>query len=488
MKIESTEPEKLGLPSQVILNFLEHLEERKLCMHSIMLLRHDKIAVEAHYPPFMADTLHRMYSVTKSFVSIAIGFMIDEGKLQLQSKMCDYFPEYSETIHPFTAEMRVRDLLLMATPYNQTTYTVQDNDWVKTFFTAQATHKGGSVFNYDTSGTVALSALVEKLSGQNLVDYLRPRLFEPLGFTQDVWCIERPEGGSWGGSGLVCRVHDLACFGLFLLHRGNWLGKQLLSASYLAEACSPLIDNRVSVSDTEMQFGYGYQIWQTRHRGFCAYGMGSQLVLCLPEKDVILVTTGDTQSIPHGHDIILDTFWKDVYPHIEDTKLSENKAGLRKLKIKLDNLEFPLVDGEKFSAWQSSIKRKEYLFQDNAMKISWAFFDFADDEGTMKYANASGAHEIHFGLGKYIEGIFPEKSYFGKKIGKPRGRGYRYKASGAWFNPHSLTIYLYIIDDFLGTLKINSFFDEDTLTLQMNKNAEWFLDEYIGMASGRISG
>jgi CubicO group peptidase (beta-lactamase class C family) len=115
-----------------------------------------------------------------------------------------------------------------------------------------------------------LTALVKKLSGQILIEYLRPRLLDPLGFSPEASCVERPEGGAWGGSGLLCSAHDLCCFGLFLLNRGNWEGRQLLSASYLEEACSPLIDNRVSVGHPEMQFGYGYQIWRTRHNGFCA--------------------------------------------------------------------------------------------------------------------------------------------------------------------------------------------------------------------------
>ena len=486
-KLESALPAELGIPSLCVLDFIEHLEERQLCMHGIVILRHGKIAFEALYPPFGPDTLHRIYSVTKSFVSMAVGFMIDEGKISLQSRLIDFFPEYgSSVVQPFTAEIKVRDLLLMATPYDQTTYTEKDSNWIKTFFFAAPTHKSGTVFKYDTSGTVALNALVEKVSGQNLIDYLRPRLLEPLGFSADAWCVERPEGGAWGGSGLQASIRDLARFGLFLLNRGNWQGKQLLSASYLAEACSPLIDNRVTVTQPEMQFGYGYQIWQTRHRGFCAWGMGSQLCLCLPEKDLVMVTTGDTQSIPHGHDIILDAFWRDLYPRIADNALDENREDRTKLENKLAHLEFPAVDGEKSSPRQHSSSGKLYRFDDNPMKISRVAFSFSDGEGTMRYNNISGEHEIHFGLGKYMEGIFPETRYFGKRIGVPAGRGYRYKASGAWFSPRSLTIYLYIIDDYLGTLKINCFFEEDTLTLNMSKAAEWFLDEYTGMATGKI--
>jgi hypothetical protein len=332
---------------------------------------------------------------------------------------------------------------------------------------------------------VALNALVEKLSGQNLFDYLRPRLLEPLGFSPGVWCVERPEGGAWGGSGLVCSVREMARFGLFLLHQGNWQGRQLVSASYMAEATSPLLDNRVSTGAPELQFGYGYQIWCTRHGGYGAYGMGSQLAVCVPGKDLLLVTTADTQSIQSGHDAVLDAFWTDVYPRIAKEKLSENRTALAKLTDKLSRLEFPPVDGQASSPRQKDLAGGNYLFADNPMKITRVSFGFTGDEGFMRYANATGDHEIRFGLGKYLEGTFPETHYFGRRIGVPAGRGFRYKASGAWFNPNSLTLYLYVTDFCLGTLKINAYFGEDGLTLHLSKAAEWFLDEYTGMASGK---
>ncbi|MDR0449702.1 MAG: beta-lactamase family protein [Treponema sp.] len=485
-QLKSDTPENLGIPPEAILNFIEHLERRRLCMHSVMILRHDRIAAEAHYPPFSGDSPHRMFSTTKTFVSMAVGLLIGEGKISLQSRMADFFPEYlPEKIPGYTAEMTVRDLLLMATPYDRTTYTVKDDNWARTFYKARPSHRGGAVFNYDTSGTVALNALVEKLSGQNLVDYLRPRLLEPLGFSSGVWCVERPEGGAWGGSGLICSARELARFGLFLLHRGNWQGRQLVSASYMAEAVSPLIDNRVSTGAPELQFGYGYQIWRTRHNGYGTYGMGSQLAICAPEKDLLLVTTGDTQSVQNGPDIVLDAFWTGVYPRIAEGKLDEDREARAKLADKLGRLEFPPVDGETASPRQEHYGGGDYLFDDNPMKISRARFEFSGEGGLIKYRNATGDHELRFGLGGYAEGIFPETGYFGKRIGVPAGRGFRYKASGAWFNPDSLTVYLYIIDCCLGTLKINAYFGDGGLTLHMSKTAEWFLDEYNGMASGR---
>jgi CubicO group peptidase (beta-lactamase class C family) len=481
----SAVPDELGIPSEKFLDFILSLEDRKLCMHNIMILRHGKIAAQAHYPPFTGNSLHRMYSVTKSIVSVAIGFLIEEGKISLKGRMADFFPEYlHKTVHPFIAEMTVRDCLIMATPYRGTTYRVHDKNWAKTFFTAAPLHKAGTVFNYDTSATVALNALVEKISGCGLIEYLRPRLFDPLGFSQDIWCVERPEGGAWGGSGMQCSIYDLARFGLFLLNKGQWEGRQLLSASYIEEAASPLIDNRVTSWCPELQFGYGYQIWRTRHNGFCAWGMGSQLALCLPEKDTLLVTTGDTQSIAGDANPLLDAFWRHIYPYISDTAVSCSPEASSKLKNKLACLEFPTVDGAPSSPLQTDFHGKTYRFSKNPMKIKWALFEFASGEGLMKYENATGVHELRFGIGKYVEGTFPETHYFDKKVGQPSGRGFRYKACAAWFNSRSLTLYVYIIDNYLGTLKVNCYFGENSLTLQMKKDAEWFLDKYTGTATG----
>ena len=491
MDLKANTPENLGIPSEAIFKYIEHLEQRKLCLHSFMILRRGEIAAEGYYPPFGPDALHRMYSQSKTFVSVAVGLLIDEGKLKLSDKVADFFPEHQpENMHGFVAGMTVRDLLLMATAYDWTTYGKDDKNWVWTFLNRAPSHKGGTVFLYDTSGTVMLCGIVEKLTGKSLLDYMRPKLLDHLGFSKQAWCIERPEGGAWGGSGVICSTRDMAKFALFLLNKGKCGGKTLLSEDYIAQTTSALIDNRPSTTSPELQFGYGYQIWRTRNDGFAMVGMGSQLSVCAPDKDVIFLTTADTQIIPQANDIILDAFWTDVYPHItaQNEKLPENREAYAKLKNKLENLEFLPVDGDPTSEKSRELySGKKYSFDRNRMNISEAQFVFEAESGAMKYKNATGSHEIQFGIRRYECGEFPETHYFGEKIGIPKGSGYRYKASGAWFDRDTLTIYLYIIDDYFGTLKINvKFGGEDRgITLFMSKAAEWFLDEYDGLATGK---
>ena len=256
-----------------------------------------------------------------------------------------------------------------------------------------------------------------------------------------------------------------------------------------------MIDNRLTTSDSESQFGYGYQIWRTRHNGFATLGMGGQICVCLPDKDLVFITTADTQIVTGGCDIIMDAFWNNVYPYVTESsedKLPENKAAYEKLQNKLNNLEFLPVDGNCTSdKSRESFSGKKYSFDKNRMNISDAQFIFDGDIGVMKYTNATGNHEIRFGICKYEDEIreFPETHYFGRKIGVPKGSGYKYKASGAWFNDETLMIYLYVIDDYFGTLKINVRFSDGGkhITLFMTKMAEWFLDEYDGIANGDLA-
>lgn len=475
-------PENLGIPSEAILNFINHIEQQKLCIHSFMFIRNGEIAAEGYYPPFTSDSLHRMYSTSKTFVAVAIGLLIDEGKITLQDKIVDFFPEYCpESLHPYIADMNIRDLLMMATPYTYNTYSNNDDNWIWTFLNRQPSHPPGTIFNYDTSGTVMLNGIVEKVSGQELMDYLRPRLFEPIGFSDNAHAIQRPEGGAWGGSGILCSTHDLAKFALVLLNNGKYNGKQLISESYIKEATSAQIDNRVSTDKPEFQYGYGYQIWRTQNNGFATVGMGSQISVCVPDKDFVFVITADTQSVPGANNTILTLLWNDVYPYISETPLPENKSSYDKLNYRLNNLKFLPVDGNLVSSINHNHK---YKLHNNPMNISDIEFKIDDASGQIIYTNNTGEHTIEFGFGDYIYGTFPETDYYGDQIGISKGTGYKYKASAAWFDDDNLIIYLYIIDDYFGTLKINVSFKNDEISILMSKVAEWFLYGYDGFAAG----
>lgn len=480
-------PENAGVPSDKILNFINHIEQQKLCIHSFMLIRHGEILAEGYYPPFKSDTLHRMYSTSKTFVAIAVGLLIDEGKLSLTDKIIDFFPEYCpDNIHPYVADMNIRDLLMMATPFSYNTYTRGDKNWVWTFLNAEPSHPAGTLYSYDTSGTVMLNGIVEKVSGMELMDYMRPKIFDHIGISESAHAIQRPEGGAWGGSGVLCSTHDLAKFALLLLNKGRHNGKQLISESYITEATSAQIDNQLSSSNPEFHYGYGYQIWRTRNNGFATVGMGSQMSVCMPDKDMVFVVTADTQSVSEANSTILALLWNHLYPYVSDEPLPQNKIAHDMLTDKLNNLQFLPVDGNLKSAKVDNYNNIKYKLNANPMEISDIKFEFNEGKGCMIYTNQTGNHKIEFGFGDYIYGTFPETHYYGKQIGVPKGSGYRYKASAAWFDDSNLIIYLYIIDDYFGTLKINVSFKNKEISILMSKVAEWFLDSYNGFAAGSV--
>ncbi|MGI5852033.1 MAG: serine hydrolase domain-containing protein, partial [Caldicoprobacterales bacterium] len=161
----ASSPESLGIPSSAILSFLERIDREQTCMHGFLLIRKGQIAAEGYWAPYSKDSMHRMYSVSKSMVSLAIGLMIDEGKLNLEDRVVNFFEDkLPNNLHPYLAESTVRDLLMMATPHSENSYTRYDKDWAATFFYKTPSHPPGTVFAYDTAATVILNTIVERIN------------------------------------------------------------------------------------------------------------------------------------------------------------------------------------------------------------------------------------------------------------------------------------------------------------------------------------
>ncbi|HHV96046.1 MAG TPA: serine hydrolase [Clostridiaceae bacterium] len=473
-------PESLGIPSSAVYNFLERIDRQQTCMHGFLILRKGQIAAEGYWAPYTENSMHRMYSVSKSFVALAIGLMIDEGKLKLDDKVVKFFNDkVPENVHSYLADATVRDLLMMASPHSSTSYTRYDDDWAATFFNKQPSHPPGTIFAYDTSATVILNTIVERISGVPFLEYMRDKLLDPIGFSKDAWCIKTPEGTSWGGSGVICTLRDMAKLAYVCLNKGRWYDKQLISEEYITAATTKQIDNSISGRD-----GYGYQIWMEGKNGFAFRGMGSQLALCYPDKDLIFACIADTQGAGPTGEGIVDSFYEEVFYKIQDTPLPYDAEGNAKLQEKIKNLKILPQRGNLTSPYVDRINGKWFTLYENPMKITKMRFIFNGDEGIWEYENATGHHELKFGIGKIIEGPFPEKHYFGEQIRKPWGRCYNSLSSAAWVEEHKLNMLVYITDIYLGTLKATFAFKGNEISIFMTKVAEWFLDEYMGFAGG----
>ena len=477
-------PESLGIPSSAIKNFLDELTEKRLCMHSFLMLRHGKVAAEGYWPPFNKDHKHRMYSVSKSFTSIAVGMMIDEGKIALTSKIAEFFPEHlPASPHPYVLEATVRDLLMMATYNESNSYNWKSTNYTETFFTDNnPKHKPGQFFHYDTAATTVLCAIVEKLSGKTMLEYMMPVL-EQTGFSKDTYCIETPEGRSWTGSGIMCTSRDLARFALLCTNGGKWNGKQLLSRDYVNEATSLQIDTSISADYMEMRYGYGYQFWRLRKGGFAMCGMGSQFAFCMPQHGTILILTGDTQGTACAADILFNMYY-DLVEKLSPTPLPEDIDAQNKLAECISKLALPLPLGKTETLLAKEISGRKYILDKNNAGIKWLQLHIEADKCRLQYENATGEHELIFGMGKYEPQLFPEK-YNGRRMGV-RDTHYKCIGAGAWAEDKTLLGTIYSVDDHLGSVKLQLTFTDNEVCGYMTKAAEDFFDEYQGFLVGKI--
>ncbi|MDE2888847.1 MAG: serine hydrolase [Gemmatimonadota bacterium] len=473
-------PESQGIPSRAVLSFLKRVDSERICMHGFLLARHNRIAAEGYWAPWTAERKHRMYSVSKSFVALAVGLMIDEGLLALDDRVADTFPEkVPEDLHPWLSASTVRDLLTMSTPHTRTSYTRDDPDWVWTFFNRTPSHPPGTVFSYDTAATVVLTALVERLAGMPFLDYMRPRFLDRIGFSADAWCIRTPEGVSWGGSGVICTLRDLARVALSCLNDGLWANERVLPESYVLAATARQIDNTIRGN-----CGYGYQIWREEENGFSFRGMGSQYAICFPDQAFLFACIADTQGAPAGS-AIPTVMREELLPHLSGSPLPEDPDAQAELSDRTGRLEVLPVPGRRDATAASDVHGTWYVLEDNPMGITRMRLSFEGDQGVWEYTNGQGDNVLRFGVGRVRSGRFPQRNYFGEQIGVVPGIEYECMASAAWIDDRTLNMEILITDIYLGRLMISFAFKGEEIGVFMTKQAEWFLDEYNGFAGGR---
>lgn len=337
-------PESAGLPSGAVLEFLHRLERENHDPHSLMILRDGKVLAEGWWAPFRRDRIHQLYSLSKSFTSTAVGLAVEEGRLTVEDRVLDFFPDLApEDPSDHLRAMRVEDLLTMRAGHDQDDRSDMnaepDGVWMRAFLRRPVPYAPGTHFLYNSSATYALSAILQRITGVTLTDYLRPRLLEPMGIAPARWAKD-PRGIDVGGWGLYITTDGIARFGQLLLQRGRWGEQQLVPEAWIERATSPIADNSAN-ENPDWRQGYGYQFWKSRH-GFRGDGAFGQFCVVLPERNVVIAMTSASDDLQG----ILTAVWEELLAPLQDAPLPENPDAVEALRSRMANLAVKIPAGD----------------------------------------------------------------------------------------------------------------------------------------------
>ena len=390
-------PERQGISSADILAFVDAADRQIDTMNSFMLLRHGSVVAEGWWDPYDAATPHILYSLSKSFTSTAVGLAITEGKMSLDDEVLKFFPDdVPVEPSPNLKAMRVRDLLRMATG-NQTEAPILDSavPWTRTFLAHPVPFKPGTHFLYNSPATYMLSAIVQKVTGMTVLEYLKPRLFEPLGIDSPSW-VASPQGISAGAYGLSLRTEDIARFGQLYLQKGKWQGKQLVPSQWIEEATARQTSNGSS-PNSDWDQGYGYQFWRSRHNTYRGDGAFGQYCMVIPEFDAVVVITSGVRDMQS----VMNLVWDKLLPAMKPNRLSENAVARQELEAKLAGLLVKVPSGQPTMPNASIVSGKWFKFPENDRGIQAVSFDFNLSSPVLIVRTAGGEIRTPLGIGSW---------------------------------------------------------------------------------------
>lgn len=484
---KTTSPEFIGIPSEKVLNFFKTINSYGLNTHSVIMARGNSIFAESYYYPYSQNTLHRMYSVSKSFVAVAVGLAEHEGLLSLDDKLIKYFPEHiDESSDKKLSETSIGDMLTMRSCMAKYADWWNTADRVKAYFSVNPNQISGTNFYYDSAGCFILGCIVEKVTHMPFLEYLKQKILLEIGFSKESYCLLAPGGHSLSDSGVMCTTRDLLIFARFVMNGGVWNGKRYINEAFMQNAISKQTDNNLSGIPTPLydKNGYGYFIWKMPHDGFAFIGMADQLAICDPKTDFIFVMTAENMVC---EDITKTIIMHELYKEIIDclnSPLAEDEATYHLLKQELKNQKMMHLENSLKTNVAEKISGNKYILEDNPMGIKELSATLTQESGILEYRNCDGINKIEFGIGYNKFGEFPENKRIGLTAGTYEKGNYKCAASAAWCEEAKLHIMVRITDTYLGTLSIILGFKENNITVSMKKFSQRILDNYEGTGVG----
>lgn len=440
--LQRSTPAAEGVDPAAVVKFIDSLQVvKKTAIHHAMVVRHGKVIAEIHPTPYRAQDAHTLYSCSKTFVSMAVGIAVSENRLRVDDRVVTFFPDkLPATISDRLAKMTVKDVMIMASgikPDWVMRNFADSPDWIKEWLAKPVDNEPGTLFQYDSMCTYILSAIVQRVTGMSVLDYLKLHVFNDLNITEVDW-EQSPDGINTGGWGLRLQAESLAKMGMLLNARGNWNGKQLIPAEWVDEAIKPYI-NYANVQPTDAPSdknqGYCYQLWRCKDpRAYRADGAFGQYIVCIPDLDLVVVIVGMSGD-GHGE---LGCIWNHLLPGVDKT--SDKPAQAQKaLEASCAKASLPMLKGKK--AGSVLMPATFTLAKGNKHGIKSVMVDMAYNM-TITYAD-SHKEVIPLGYGKWMygnmKGVPP---YSIEAVARFKGLKRNFVAAGnyAWAGNNVLTV------------------------------------------------
>ena len=505
IQLKRSTPEAEGIASSTILDFIRAVEEHVHPLDAVqgfMLLRHGNVAAEGCWAPYEPRSPHSLYSLSKSFTSTAIGLAVAEGRLTVDDPVLKFFPDAAPSKPSRNLKaMRVRHLLSMNTGHKEdTTRHVfrrlhqvsflgswvrqkedpirhasggEDDDWPRLFLSLPVKYQPGTWFVYNTAATYMLSAIITRLTGEPLLEYLRPRLFDPLGIENPVWETD-PRGVNLGGSGLHIKMEEIARFGQMYLQNGMWQGKRILPESWVAEATVATSDNSNTQTNPDWTVGYGYQFWRCRQNAYRADGAFGQYCIVMPEQDAVLTIIGGVRDMQS----VLDKVWEHLLPAMQPGALPADPQAYNELCDKLAGLSLPMPEGQPLTPGAEQWSGKTYKLESNHLKIESVAIQFGEEHSRLIVRDEGGEHPIQVGYSTWLKGTTDV-----------RGRSHEpIAACGAWTAEDTYEVRVCCYEDaFCPVFRLH--YTSGELQLDVDPNVAWDWEPMALTAiSGRVAG
>ena len=432
-------PEQQGVASAAVLDLVAALDSEINHVHGLMVLRNGHAIAQGWWEPYRPEFIHLLHSLSKSFTSTAIGLAISEGTLSLDDRVVSFFPDKVPDEPSWELEaMRIRDLPSMSTGQHGEDMggisLQSDTSLVETFLHLPVAHKPGTHSVYNTAATFMCSAILQKVTGVKLLDYLHPRLLDPLGIDQATW-TETPDGITHGGFGLSVTTESIARFGQLYLQEGVWEGRQLIPADWVRAATSRQTSNG-SDPDGDWDQGYGYQFWRSRHDSYRGDGAMGQFALILPKQNsVIAINSGTSQMAD-----IMNLVWDRLLPAMGDEPLAEDPEAHGRLRNRLESLSIPLPSSALNAGEHEKWLGRTCKLGENPLGVESLSLREEGDDSVLAISTSEGTHEIRSSSTRWVAG--ETELLLGATAAAGSKQENRIAVSGAWTAESVFSVHL----------------------------------------------